>query len=768
MSASASGTPIGSSSRRRFLKQSGALLVYFNFFAPQRAWLATAHAEGLPAGPEATALDSWLEIASDGMVTVFTSKVELGTGIETALAQIVAEELDVPFARVKMDAGDTAKAIDQSVTAASRTLERGGPQLRQAAAAARQELVKLASAKLGTPVGELIVEDGVVRIARHPASKVAYAELIGDRHFNVKITADGTGWDMKVASEVPAKDPKKYKIVGTSVSRVDLPAKFTGEFTYTQDVRLPGMLHGRVIRPPVVNSRVLSVDENSIRHIAGIRKVVTQEGFVGVVAETEWSAVQAAGALKVTWATPATKLPANADEVYDYLKKTESYKERVAVERGNTEQAISGAAKTFEATYRWPFQLHGMLGPSCAVADVRPDKATVWAGSQGPFYTRKRLADLLGLSERSVQVLYREGSGSYGRLESDDAAEDAALLSRAVGKPVRVQWMREEEHGWEPKGPAQLMKVRAAIDAQGNVTAWDFEDRSFPWTEAMGNPMLASRQVGLKGTTEGFQNGIDGGGQIYTFENQKVVAALIPWVQPDATPLRTSNLRAPGDLARAFASETLIDEIASHIGADPVDFRLRYLTENPRLVQVLRATAKRAGWQPRVTGRARGALGRPSTDGSKASGRGVAVTARANTMVAVIAEVEVDKSTGKIVVKKITVGHDCGLIVNPDGLKNQIEGNIIQGVSRALLEEVQFDGAGIKSLDWSSYPIVRFRDVPEIDIVLVNRPEMPPLGGGEPAIGPVPAAIANAVFDAVGVRLREAPFTPKRIPRSLG
>ncbi|MBZ5663229.1 MAG: molybdopterin-dependent oxidoreductase [Acidobacteriia bacterium] len=760
MSADASNTPVGFPSRRRFLKQSGALIVYFNFFTPQITWSAPARAEDLAAGPDATALDSWLEIASDGMVTVFTSKVELGTGIETALTQMVAEELDVPFARVKMDAGDTAKTIDQSVTAASRTLERGGPQLRQAAAAARQELLKLASAKLGSPVEKLIVEDGVVKIASQPASKASYADLIGGRHFNVKITADGTGWDMKVAPEVPAKDPKKYKIVGTSVPRVDLPGKFTGEFTYTQDVRLPGMLHGRVIRPPVVNSKAQSVDENSIRHIPGIKKVVQQGGFVGVVAETEWSAIQAAGALKVAWAAPASKLPANVDEVYDYLKNTKSYKERAAVERGNPESAIAGATKAFEATYRWPFQLHGMLGPSCAVADVQPDKATIWAGSQGPFYTRKRLADLLGLPERSVHVLYREGSGSYGRLESDDAAEDAALLSRAVGKPVRVQWMREEEHAWEPKGPAQLMRVRAAIDAQGKVTAWDFEDRSFPWTEAMGNPMLASRQIGLKGTTEGFQNGIDGGGQIYTFENQKVVAALIPWVQPDATPLRTSNLRAPGDLARAFASETFLDEIASHVGADPVEFRLRYLAGNTRPAEVLRATAKRAGWQARPSPA-------PATSGSKVSGRGVAVTARANTMVAVIAEIDVDKSSGKIAVRKITIGHDCGLIVNPDGLKNQIEGNVIQGVSRALLEEVQFDGAGIKSIDWASYPILTFRDTPEIDIVLVNRPEMPALGGGEPAISPVPAAIANAVFDAVGVRLREAPFTPQRLLRSL-
>ncbi len=743
--------------RREFLKGTGALIVYFHFFGPVSQALAMPADGSLPkTKPDATRLDSWLEVAPDGTITVFTSKVELGTGVETALAQMVAEELDVPFQRIKMDSGDTAKTIDQAVTAASRTLERGGPQLRQAAAAARQELLKLASAKLAVPVEKLTVEDGVVKAADQPAHKISYGDLVGGRHFDVTITATGTGWDLKVAPEVRAKDPKEYKIVGTSVARVDLPGKFTGEFTYSQDVRIPGMLHGRVVRPPVVNSKPGRVDESSIQHIAGVIKVVQEGGFVGVVANTEWSAIQAARTLKVTWSTPSTQLPGNVDAVYDYLRNTKSFRDQILVNRGNPEAALSQATRTFQATYRWPFQLHGMIGPSCAVADVRGDQATIWAGSQGPFFTRKRIAALLGLPELSVQVLYREGSGSYGRLESDDAAEDAALLSRAVGKPVRVQWMREDEHGWEPKGPAQIMTVRAGVDTQGNVTAWSFEDRSFPWTEAMGNPMLASRQVGLKGTTEGFQNGSGGGGQIYTFENQKVVASLVPWVQPDPTPLRTSNLRAPGDLARAFASETFLDEIAWILNVDPVQFRLRYLAENKRPAEVLRAAAQQAGWKERTSRR-------PAPSGPTATGRGVAIADRGNTMVAVVTEVEVDKARGKVVVKKATVAHDCGLIVNPDGLKNQIEGNIIQGVSRTLLEEVRFDSSGIKSLDWKSYPILTFQDVPDIEIVLINRPEMPALGGGEPSIGPVPAAIANAVFDAVGIRLREIPFTPQRV-----
>jgi nicotinate dehydrogenase subunit B len=316
--------------------------------------------------------------------------------------------------------------------------------------------------------------------------------------------------------------------------------------------------------------------------------------------------------------------------------------------------------------------------------------------------------------------------------------------------------MREDEHAWDPKGPAQLTTVRAGVDAQGNVIAWDFLDRSFPWSESESNPLLASTQIGLKPGGPGFLNGAGGGGQIYTFENQHVVASNIPWVQQGQWPLRTSNLRAPGDLVRVFASESTIDEIASDLHVDPVQFRLRYLTSDKRIPDILLATAKQAGWTDHV------APAPPST-GAKASGRGVAVANRANTMTAAIAEIEVDKSTGDVTVKKITLGHDCGLIVNPDGLKNQIEGNVLQAVSRALLEEVKFDSSGQKNLDWDSYPVIRFNQIPEVEIVLINRPEMQPLGGGEPSIVPVTAAIANAIFDATGARMRQAPFTPERV-----
>jgi CO/xanthine dehydrogenase Mo-binding subunit len=746
-------------SRRQFLKGTGALIVGFSFFRPVSETPAQS-ASPASAALDPTALDSWLKVAQDGSITVFTSKVDLGTGIETALAQIVAEELDVPFKKIKMDVGDTTKTIDQASTVGSRTIERGGPQLRQAAAAARQELFRLASKRLGAPLEKLTVTDGVVSIVGNSAQKASYGSLLGGKRFSVTITATGTGWDMKVAPEVRAKNPKNYKIVGTSVPRVDLPPKIMGTFTYTQDFRVLGMLHGRVVRPPVVTSKPLSVDESSIKHISGVVKVVQEESFVGVVAKTEWAAIQAAKALKVTWSEPTTKLPANPEELYAYLKNTKSFRDQVAVNKGNLDSAISQASKRYEATYLWPLQLHGMIGPSCAVADVRKDKATIWTGTQGPFRTRGAVAQLLGMPEKNVRVIYVEGSGCYGRLSTDDAPEDAALLSRAVGKPVRVQWMRDEEHAWEPKGPAQLEMVRAGVDAEGKITAWDFMDRSFPWTAAAGMPLLASRQTGLKPKAQGNPNGTQSGGEIYSFDNQKIVAALIPWVHPDETPLRTSNLRAPGDLARCFGSECFLDEIASDLGVDPVQFRLRYLTNNKRATDALLAATQKARWTERSSPA-------PASTGPTATGRGVALTQRGGTYVATVADVELDKSNGNVRVKRITISHDCGLIVNPDGLKNQIEGNVIQGVSRALMEEVQFDASTFKNLDWSSYPILTFADVPDIEIVLINRPEMQALGGGEPAIIPVAAAIANAIFDATGVRLREVPFTPERIMTAL-
>ncbi|HEY1372908.1 MAG TPA: molybdopterin cofactor-binding domain-containing protein [Candidatus Binatia bacterium] len=743
-------------SRRRFLQGTGALIVSFSLF-PRGANLfaQTAPAAG---DNDPQSLDSWLAVAPDGTVTFYTSKVEIGTGTITALAQIVAEELDVPLERVKMASGDTANTIEQGSTVGSRTIERAGPQIRQASAAARRELLKLAAARLKAPVEKLVVRDGVVSVAGDNAKKVSYGELIGGKRFDVKISATGTGWDMKVAPDAKAKDPKDYKIVGKPLKRFDVPKKLVGEEAYIHDLRIPGMLHGRVVRPPVVNTEPAKIDESAARDVPGFVKVVREGSFVGVVAKTEWAAIKAADALKVEWTPPKMKLPVG-DELYKYLKTSKSVRTQKVVEKGDAGKAFSEAKKTYQASFRWPFQLHGMIGPSCAIADVKGDKATIWSGPQGPFRTRTMVANLLKIPEQNVRVIYHEASGSYGRMSTDDGAEDAALLSRGAGAPVRVQWSRRDEHGWEPKGPAQLEEVKAAVDGDGKIVAWDFVDYDQPWTASGSTPLLASLQVGMKPNNPGGNNGFQSGGEIYDVPNQKIVIQYVNWHFPEPIPLRTSNLRAPGSTARCFASEGLVDDIAADVKVDAVDYRLRHMSE-ARGIDCLKAAAEKFGWQKRPSPA-------PAQSGGVAKGRGVALTRHSDVWVVVIADVEVEKSTGKVAVKRIVCGHDCGLMINPDGVANQVEGNVIQGVSRALLEEVTFDAAGVTSLDWQSYPILRFPDVPAVDLVLINRPEMQALGAGEPSTVPVTAAVGNAIFDATGARLREAPFTPQRVLAAL-
>jgi len=746
--------------RRQFLKSTGALVVSFNLFPP--AGKVFAQVATLPSGDiDPTSLDSWLAITPDGLVTFYTSKVEIGTGTITALAQIVAEELDVPVARIKMDSGDTSRTIEQGSTVGSRSIERAGPQVRQAAAAARQELLKLAAAQLGVAESRLTVVDGVVSVMGDAGKKITYGQLIGGKRFNTKIAATGTGWDMKVAPEVKAKDPKAYKIVGQPVKRFEIPAKVTGEHTYIHDVRVPGMLHGRVVRPPVINTEPVSIERDSIRGIPGVVMIMRQGSFVSVIAKTEWAAIKASRALKVTWSKPTSKVPETPDALFAYLKNTKPARTLKPVGKGNVAAALTQGKKTYQATYRWPFQMHGMIGPSCSIADVRGDKATIWSGPQGPFRTRGTVARLLGLKEQNVRIIYHEASGSYGRMSTDDGAEDAALMSRAAGAPVRVQWSRQDEHGWEPKGPAQLDEVKAAIDGGGKIIAWDFTDYGQPWTASGSTPLLASLQVGLKPTNPGGPNGTQSGGEIYAIANQTILCHHINWHFPEPIPLRTSNLRAPGDVARCFASECFIDEIAADMKVDPVLFRMQHLTANKRGAECLKAAADKARWQIRPSPA-------PASSGNIARGRGVAMTQRANTYVAIVAEVEVDKTTGQVAVKKLVCSHDCGLIINPDGVMNQVEGNVVQGLSRAMYEEVTFDTNGaVTSLDWATYPILKFPDLPDLEVVLINRPEMNPLGAGEGATIPAAAAIANAIYDAVGVRLREGPFTPKRVLAEL-
>ncbi len=734
-------------SRRTFLKGTGALIVAFGLPVELRAQTGNSPAKfGGPLPPRE--IDSWLVIAQDGSVTVQSGKVELGTGVSTALRQIVAEELDFPFERIIWVQADTTRTVDQRPTTGSETIKAGGAQMRQAAAEARQVLLELASTRLGAPVEQLVVSNGVISVKGDPSKRVSYGELIGGKRFYREVTG-----------RVKPKSPKSYRLVGTPVKRVDIPGKVTGTYTYIQDVRLPGMLHGRVVRPAGVGATLISVDQDSVRNVPGVVQVVRKGNFVGVVAESEEQAIRAARELKVAWQEPSN-LPETKD-LHEMLRKTPSTPRELA-KSGDVEAALASATKLLKATYRWPFQSHGSIGPSCGVADVRNGGATIWSGTQGAHQLRPTIAQLLGLSPENVRVIFVEASGCYGHNGADDAAADAALLSQAVGKPVRVQWMRHDEHGWEPKGPAMVMDVRAGLDAQGNVVAWDYA----VWTPTHNSRPSGQAASLLAGQLAGAPWGrtVQAGGDrnakhTYRFENDRVI---VHWL--NTSPLRPSALRGLGAPQNTFANESFMDELAVAAGADPIDFRLRHLTD-PRSRAVLEAVAKRANWKSGPSPQ------KVAGHQGLAIGRGVSFVRYRTTdaYVSAIAEVEVNRANGQVRVTRVTVAHDCGLIINPDGLANQIEGNVIQAISRTLKEEVKFDRSRVTSLDWNSYPILTFPEVPDdIEIELINRPDQPAMGAGEPTTCAIPAAIANAIFDATGVRLRTIPFTPERVKAALG
>jgi nicotinate dehydrogenase subunit B len=732
-------------SRRRFLTSTGALIVAFSLPVELRAQAAA------PARPVSDLaldqVDSWLAIGGDGRVTLFSGKVELGTGVETALSQIVAEELDVPPERVTVVQGDTGRTPNQGYTVGSKTLQIGGPQIRQAAAEARQTLLGLAATRLGAPVDHLTVADGLVGVAGDPAKKVSYAELVGGRRFN-----------RTIGKAAAPKSPAHYRVVGQSVRRVELPAKVVGTHVYVHNVRLAGMLHGRVVRPSVAGATLVSIDEASVQGVPGLVKVVREGDFVGVVAEREEQAIAAARELKIRWRPPTT-LP-EMKELYASMRQAPTT-DKVVASGGDVEAALTAAANTLRATYEAPFQTHGSIGPSCAIADVRDGRATVWSGTQGPYPLRNTLAQLLRLSPDNVRVVWVEASGCYGHNGADDVAADAALLSRAVGKPVRVQWMRHDEHGWDPKGPAMVVEVRAGLDAQGRVSAWDYG----VWTpthstrpDGQAANLLAGQLGGAPPARNGFIGGDRNARPTYVFLNQRVVAH---WLA--TSPLRPSALRGLGGPQNSFATESFIDELAAAAGADPLEFRLRHLADS-RAIAVLERVGQLAGWQSRPSPKRDGGGGGP------AIGRGLAFAQyeSAYAYVATVVHVDVDRKSGEVRVPRVFVAHDCGVVVNPDGVRNQIEGATIQTISRVLKEEVTFDRTGVTSLDWSSYPILTFPEVPEaIEIALIGRPEQPALGAGEPAVCTVPAAIANAIFDATGARLRRLPFTPERVKTAL-
>lgn len=774
----ASGGGVGVS-RRNFLQTAaGALVIAFNWpssFAEAEAAVQAAPGRGpLPLDQ----LDSWLAIDADGGITLFSGKVELGTGVQTALAQIVAEELDAPMARMRVIQGDTARVPDQGATAGSKTIQVGGVAIRRAAAEARQALLALASTRLSVPLPELSITDGIIHPRQDRARGVTFAELIGGRRFERTVT-----------ESITVKPPAQYHIVGQSVPRMELPAKVCGPHEYVQNVRLPGMKHGRVIRPAAIHATVVSIDESSIASIPGIVKVVRRGNFVGVVAEREEHAIAAAKQLKIVWAPSSEPLPEMA--TLESVIRATPADEKVLNEVGDARGALlsssaaevgagaNGGVKRLEASYHVPFQSHASTGPSCAVADVRADEAIVWCGTQTAGSLKNAIAVMLGMPADRARIAWTEASGCYGHNGADDVAGDAALLSRESGHPVRVQWMRQDEHGWDPKGPAMIMDVKGAVDAStGKITAWDYAVTTpshLTRPTPRGGNLLAQWLMG-----EPFSKSQAGGDRNarhnYVFPNNRVA---VRWMERSV--LRQSSFRGLGAPANVFAIESFVDELAAAAGVDPVEFRLRHL-DDERAIAVIKRVAEIAKWQPRPRGGARSqpssnnARNARSASDSRASstsasrGRGIAFLQyeNANAYVATIADVAVNRTTGLVRVTNVFVAHDCGLVINPDGVRNQIEGSTLQTISRTLKEEVRWDHEKVTSIDWASYPILTFSEVPEtIEIALINRPDQPALGAGEPAVCSVPAAIANAIADATGARLRALPFTPEKVKAAL-
>ena len=760
-------------SRRQFIARSGALIVGFSMagFTTQLIAQGSAAAQRLD-GAGSNRLDSWIAISADGSVTVYTGKCELGQGLYTAQKQLIAEELCVPFDRVKLIQCDTALTPDQGTTsgAQSHPTNFNDKNLALAGATAREALLQHASAHLGVPVDRLAVKDGVIRAKADASKSVSYAELIGGRTFGVPLNA-----------AAKRKHPSEWTILGKPVPREEIPAMVAGQFEFVHSVRVPGMLHGQVVRPPAVGATLVGVDESSVRDIPGIVKVVVKKNFVGVVAEKPWQALQAANKLKVTW-TPGTGLPPQG-EFYEYLRNQKPTRDTFVVNSKDVDEKLSSAARVVKATYHYPYQMHGSVGSSCAVGDVKDGKATIWSATQAVYPLKNSIATVLGLAPANVRVIFRLGSGCYGINGADTVSYDAALLSQAVGKPVRVQLTRKDEMAWENYGFAFVIDQRAGLDAGGTIITWDHES----WAPMLGGrPGPNNPGNVITGFLAGFQpaaftprapapdptdfsNGSNAAPSYVTgcvggrCEGTGAVASQRVLTHNVKSLFWTGPLRSPARLQNTFAHESFMDEIAAVAKADPVDYRLRHLRD-PRLIEVVKSVAKAAKWETRPSPRP--GIRRTGV----ATGRGVSCVLYEgdNGYCAMVAEVEVNQGTGEITATRFVIASDCGPISNPDGLRNQLEGGALHGLSRTLLEEVKWDNQKVVSIDWSSYPpLFLGANVPKIETVLINRSDGITMGAGETATTVTAAAIANAVFDATGARIRQVPFSRERVKAAL-
>jgi CO/xanthine dehydrogenase Mo-binding subunit len=758
-------------SRRRFLRGSGAMVVAFAA-ARHAGFDALVSGQGIN-GRSATALDAWIAITADSRVLAYTGKCELGQGLYTAQVQLVAEELDVALSRVTLTMCDTSVTPDQGTTSGAQSHPANFNQanLAQACATAREALVRLAADRLAAPAAALVTGDGAVFVKAEPSRRVPYGDLVGGRAFRLSLDA--------AAKRKPASE---WTVLGTPVPRLDLPAMVTAELDYVHNVRVPGMLHGRVVRPPSVGATVARVDDASVRGMPGLVRVVVRGNFVGVVAEKPFQAAQIAEKLQVSW-TPGPPIPLQ-EEYYQHLRRDRASRDTYLLDSGDVEPSLRAARTVVAATYLHPFHMHGSVGSSCAVADVQPGKATLWSATQAVYPMRDTAAQLLGLPAEQVRVVFTRGSGCYGINGADTVTYDAALLSQAVGRPVRVQLTRRDEMAWENFGNAFVIDQRAGLDASGTIVAWDYE----AWSPALGGrpgydspgnvvtgwlagftPAAAAPRTPAPAPTTPLNNNLNTAPSYVTgcvggvcrgtgtVRSERVLSHRV------VSPFFTGPLRAPERFQNTFAHESFVDELAAAAKADPVEFRLRHLRDE-RLRTVVRSAAVAAAWEARPSpGPASGATGR-------ARGRGISCVLYEgdNGYVSIVAEVEVDQASGAITVTRLVGAQDCGPISNPDGVRNQFEGGALHGMSRALFEEVTWSDQRVTSVDWRTYRTYAVGSrTPLVEAVLVNQPSAPANGAGETAITVVAAAIGNAVFDATGARLREIPFSPARVKAAL-
>jgi nicotinate dehydrogenase subunit B len=700
-------------------------------------------------------LDDWVCINKDGTLTLFTGKVELGQGIRTAVALIGAEELDVSLDRIQIAPIDTAHSPNEGLTVGSMSLETTGQAMRYAAAEARQVLLSIAFEELEAPIDRLVVADGTIL---DPVSgrSTTYWDLQGGRKFGCQVSGLGR-----------PKSPEQYSLLGKENPRLDLPEKVSGVQLYIHDLDLPGMVHGRILRPPHYAARLLDFDEHAVSQLPGVVKIVCDGSFLGVICEREEQAIEALDQLR-----KSTNWEGELDiPVQDSLYETmlSQAKQSFLVQKGTPVEgdvppieSQPGAAQTMKSTYYRPFHMHASLGPSGAVARMDNGKLTLWVQSQGVYPIRAAVAHVLDMAESDIHVIHVEGAGCYGHNGADDAALDAALLAHAYpGRPVSLKWTREDEHTWEPYGPAMVMQLQASLGEDGSVIDWNHDVWSYPHlgrsrVEGQTSGLLAAwhlaepfTQAPLKPVLASHVGSHRNADPLYDFPNRRVVKHFVP-----DSPLRVSALRGLGAFGNVFAIESFMDELAHHTGIDPLEFRLSHLNDD-RAKAVITAAGERAGWG--------------SNDGDENRGQGLAFAQYKNRQcyAAVVVDLEVEPQSREIKLKKAVIAADAGQIVSADGLSNQLEGSFVQAASWTFFEQVNFDRQGITSQDWDSYPILRFSQSPRIETVLINRPGLPFLGSGEAAQGPTPAAIANAIFDAVGVRLREIPFTSKRVKALL-